>query len=207
MRAEMADMLVKIDQHQSDGALSLPSIPTIELTPPAICEHAHIILGVSHHHHTGITTTPMFADPALIDFVSGSMAGFSCKVLEYPFDTVKTLLQCDREVGWASMHAYIHVVLVILVVMLRIRGLSLSLQRTIYKGALDCFGKVFRSNGVSGFYRVCVASYLSISMAQHNNRAFISPLFPGNADADVVGIHPIAHNTDRIIMHARGNEI
>ena len=40
----------------------------------------------------------MLADPALIDFVSGSMAGFSCKVLEYPFDTVKTLLQCDREV-------------------------------------------------------------------------------------------------------------
>ncbi|KPA77788.1 putative mitochondrial mitochondrial ornithine carrier protein-like protein [Leptomonas pyrrhocoris] len=55
------------------------------------------------------------------DFVSGSVSGVAGMLIEYPFDTVKVLLQ--------------------------------TYGGTLYSGYVDCITKLFRQDGVSGFYR------------------------------------------------------
>ncbi|KPI89329.1 mitochondrial ornithine carrier protein-like protein [Leptomonas seymouri] len=55
------------------------------------------------------------------DFISGSVSGVAGMLIEYPFDTVKVLLQ--------------------------------TYGGTIYNGYVDCITRLFRQDGVAGFYR------------------------------------------------------
>jgi len=43
-----------------------------------------------------VLTTKQLFIKRLKDFTAGSIAGFACKVVEYPFDTVKVLLQTQK---------------------------------------------------------------------------------------------------------------
>mmetsp|Transcript_7129 Transcript_7129/g.10771 ORF Transcript_7129/g.10771 Transcript_7129/m.10771 type:complete len:288 (-) Transcript_7129:55-918(-) len=54
------------------------------------------------------------------DFAAGTMAGMSCKVVEYPLDTVKVRLQDSR---------------------------------STYRSSINCFGRMFREEGLLSFYR------------------------------------------------------
>ncbi|KAI8807573.1 mitochondrial carrier domain-containing protein [Cladochytrium replicatum] len=66
-------------------------------------------------------------ESALKDLASGSIAGVTGKVVEFPFDTVKLRLQ-TQPIGPTG------------------RGL-------LFHGAIDCFGKTVRGEGVSGLYK------------------------------------------------------
>lgn len=63
------------------------------------------------------------------DFAAGSVSGVAGMLIEYPFDTVKVLLQ--------------------------------TYGGTTYSGYADCIAKVFRQDGVAGFYRGVTARLIA----------------------------------------------
>ena len=77
-----------------------------------------------------------------IDFVAGTVGGFVGKLVDYPFDTIKVLLQTQ------------HV------------GASGEAVAPKYAGAVDCFFQTIRAKGFLGLYKG-MASPLIGSMAEN----------------------------------------
>ena len=70
------------------------------------------------------TTSPTFVlNARAADLLAGCAAGVTGKIVEYPFDTVKVLLQCQ------------------------------TVGKQQYSGSWDCFVKTLRGEGAMGFYR------------------------------------------------------
>eukprot|EP00937_MAST-01D_sp_MAST-1D-sp2_P001568 g1568.t1 len=80
-----------------------------------------------------------------IDFLAGTVGGFAGKLVDYPFDTVKVLLQ-TQNVGTSAESA--------------------AAAQPRYTGAIDCLVKTVRSKGFLGLYKG-LASPLIGSMAEN----------------------------------------
>lgn len=81
----------------------------------------------------------MAAPEALCDIAAGSVGGFMAKVLDYPLDTIKVLLQTQPQ----------H-----------------TKSKVKYNGALDCLQQAVQQNGVSSLYKG-ISSPLLGSMAEN----------------------------------------
>ena len=92
----------------------------------------------------------MSATEALCDIAAGSVGGFLAKLLDYPLDTVKVLLQTQHQSTAAAAAP----------------GASSAATTTRYNGALDCLQQAIRQHGVSSLYRGITSPLLG-SMAEN----------------------------------------
>lgn len=70
---------------------------------------------------------------AWIEIIAGSLAGSTAKLIEYPFDTTKVKLQAQDS------------------------------RNPVYRGAVDCMWRTFRSEGIMGLYRGLSAPLVAAS--------------------------------------------
>lgn len=88
------------------------------------------------------------------DFIAGTVGGFSGKLLDYPFDTVKVLLQTQNSLNNTNDNN------------------SLSIKHTkrkpakIYRGAIHCLTHTIKTNGFLSLYKGITAPLLG-SMAEN----------------------------------------
>jgi len=89
---------------------------------------------------TGLESLKLKRHSALADFLFGSAAGFTSKIVEHPFDTIKVRLQTQP--------------------------LSTPTTRPLFTGPLDCLRKSIRADGVRSLFRGIVPPVIG-SMGEH----------------------------------------
>ena len=68
----------------------------------------------------------------LFKFIIANCVTNLARLCHYPFDTVCRRMQMD-----------------------------VGKKKRIYKGSLHCFGKIFKDEGIRGFYRGCLTKYIA----------------------------------------------
>ncbi|KAG7359598.1 mitochondrial carrier protein [Nitzschia inconspicua] len=97
------------------------------------------------------STSHITVPPPLRDFLAGTMGGFAGKLLDYPLDTVKVLLQTQHATHGGTSSAHVA---------------GGNKPPVIYRGAWHCLRHTVETKGVSGLYKG-LSSPLLGSMAEN----------------------------------------